>query len=546
VVSDKALLSLEGAIGQKLLLAFAGKQGVTAELLEALRRYRPAGVTLFRSMNVDSPAQVRVLCQDLQQAAQEAGLPHLLIAADQEGGQLMAVGEGVTQLPGNMALGATGDVQLARRAGEVLGRELAAMGINVDYAPCCDVNVNPRNPGIGIRSFGEDPQQVAAFCAAMIAGIQSAGVAATAKHFPGLGDTVVDPHWGAPVVPHTLERLRRVELPPFEAAVEAGVRLVMTAHVALPAVDGNAETLATLSPAVLGGLLRRQLGYQGVIVTDAMDMGAIRQGEALGEQAVRAVQAGVDLLLMGANAEDHQRVHERLWQAAQDGRFEGEALRRSAGRVLALKDWLQQAGPQPDLSVVGCAEHRAVADEIAARSLTLVRDRDGLLPLRLPADQRLAFVLPRPADLTPADTSSYVTPTLAQALRRYHPRAEEFLVSHAPGGQEIADLLAQLAGFDCIVLGTLNAFSQPQQAEMVKAILATGIPTVVAALRLPYDLAAFPQASTFAATYSLLEPSMHALAAALFGQAGFPGRLPVSIPEIAPAGFGVGRMSIFQ
>jgi beta-N-acetylhexosaminidase len=537
---EKAPLSLEQAIGQKLLLAFTGKQGVSAEMLEALRRYQPAGVSLFRSMNVESPKQVRALCLDLQRAAREAGLPALLIAVDQEGGQLMAVGEGVTQLPGNMALGAVGDVQLARRAGEVLGRELAAMGINVDYAPCCDVNVNPRNPVIGIRSFGEDPRQVAALCAATIAGIQSAGVVATAKHFPGLGDTALDAHWGTPVVAHTLERLRQVELPPFEAAIDAGVQMVMTAHIALPAVDGSAETPATLSQAVLGGLLRDQLGFQGTIVTDAMDMHAIRQGDALGEQAVRAVQAGVDLLLMGGNTYDHQRVYEGLLFAAQNGRFEGEALRRSAGRVLALKDWLQKAGPQPDLSVVGCAEHRAVADEIARRSMTLVRDRDGLLPLRLHANQRLAIVLPRPVDLTPADTSSYVSLQLTQALRRYHPRVEEFLVSHAPGEQEITGLLSQLASFDCIVAGTLNAFSQPEQAGMVKAILATGIPTVVAALRLPYDLAVFPQAPAFVATYSLLEPSMHALAAALFGQASFPGRLPVSIPEIAPAGFGQG------
>jgi beta-N-acetylhexosaminidase len=540
MVSNKERLSPEDALGQKLLLAFEGKQGVTAELLEALRRYRPAGVTLFRSMNIDNPAQVRALCRDLQQAAQEAGLPPLLIAADQEGGQLMAVGEGVTQLPGNMALGAVGDLQLARQAGEVLGRELAAMSINVDYAPCCDVNINPLNPGIGIRSFGEDAQSVAALCAGMIAGIQSAGVAATAKHFPGLGDTAVDPHWGAPVVPHALERLRQVELPPFASAINAGVQMIMTAHIALPAVEGDAETPATLSSQVLGGLLRDQLGFQGVIVTDAMDMGAIRQGEALGEQAVRAVRAGVDLLLMGSNPDDQRRVYSSLLLAAQNGRLEGEALRRSAGRVLALKDWLQKAGPQPYLVVVGCAEHRQVADEIARRSLTLVRDRDKLLPLRLHPDQRLAVVLPRPVDLTPADTSSYVIPQLAQALRRYHPRVEEFLVSHAPDRQEIADLLVQLADIDCIVLGTLNAFSQPDQAEMAQAILATGIPTVAAALRLPYDLAAFPQVSTFVATYSLLEPSMHALAAALFGQAGFPGRLPVTIPAIAPAGFGLG------
>jgi beta-N-acetylhexosaminidase len=540
VASEEAALSLELAIGQKLLLAFTGKQGVPPEALKALRRYRPAGVTLFRSLNIDTPAQVRSLCQDLQRVAQQAGLPPLLIATDQEGGQLMAVGEGVTQLPGNMALGAVGDPQLALRAGEVLGRELAAMGINVNYAPCCDVNVNPHNPVIGIRSFGEDSQQVSTLCAAMIAGIQAADVAATAKHFPGLGDTALDAHWGTPIVPHALERLQRVELPPFEAAIGGGVQMVMTAHMALPAVDGATDVPATLSPAVLDGLLRGQLGYQGVIVTDAMDMHAIRQGEALGEQAVRAVQAGVDLLLLGQDADDQRRVYEGLLQAAHGGRLEGEALRRSARRVLVLKDWLKHASPQPGLDVVGCAEHRLVADEIAARSMTRVRDRDGLLPLRLHDGQRLAVVLPRPIDLTPADTSSYVVPTLAQALHNYHPRVKQFLLSHPPRQQEIADLLVQLTGFDCAIVGTLNAYSQSEQAEMVQAILSTGIPTVVAALRLPYDLAAFPQAPAFVATYSLLEPSMHALAAALFGRAGFPGRLPVSIPGIAPAGSGAG------
>jgi beta-N-acetylhexosaminidase len=538
VASEEAALSPELAIGQKLLLAFTGKQGVPSQVLEVLRRYRPAGVTLFRSLNIDTPAQVRNLCQDLQRAAQQAGLPPLLIAADQEGGQLMAVGEEVTQLPGNMALGAVGDPQLARLAGEVLGRELAAMGINVNYAPCCDVNLNARNPGIGIRSFGEDPLQVSALGAAMIAGIQSAGVAATAKHFPGLGDTVVDPHLDRPVVPHSLERLLQVELPPFEAAVGAGVQMVMTAHIALPAVDGRADVPATLSPLVLDGLLRQQLGYKGVIVTDAMNMHAIRQGEALGEQAVRAVQAGVDLLLLGQDADDQRRVYEGLLQAVRAGQVDVEALRRSAERVLALKDWIKQTSPPPGLDVVGCAEHRLVADEIAERSMTRVRDTHGLLPLRLHDGQRLAVVLPRPVDLTPADTSSYVAPTLAQALRRYHPWVEQFLLSHAPSQQEIADLLVQLAGFDCAIVGTLNAYSQSEQAEMVQAILNIGIPTVVAALRLPYDLAAFPQAPVFVATYSLLEPSMHALAAALFGKAGFPGRLPVSIPGIAPAGSG--------
>jgi beta-N-acetylhexosaminidase len=527
------LTLLEQAVGQKLLIAFDGKDALPADLLHALAAYRPAGVTLFRSLNLGAPEQVLHLTLLLQQAARDAGLPALLIGVDQEGGQLMAIGEGVTQLPGNMALGATRSPRLAKQAGEVLGRELSAMGVNVDYAPSCDVNLNPANPVIGIRSFGEDPALVGALAAALIDGLQSANVAATAKHFPGHGDTASDSHHGIPSVPHVLERLRQVELPPFAAAVQAGARLVMSAHIALPAVDGRADLPATLSPAILQGLLRQELGFQGVIVTDAMDMRAIHQGDLLGEDALRAAQAGIDLLLLTANPEDQRRVYARLLAAAQDGSLPRASLVDSVRRVLELKRWLSEAPARPDLTVVGCAAHRAVADEIAAASLTRVCDRANLLPLRLGPQQRIAVVLPRPADLTPADTSSYITPQLAPFLRRYHPAVDEFLIPLAPSEGEVADILAQIRGHDLVIIGTINAFNQPGQAALVQAALAAGISTIVVALRLPYDLIAFPQAPTYLCTYSLLEPSMQALAAALFGQAGFPGQLPVKNPSIA-------------
>ena len=210
------------AIGQKLLLAFAGKDRPSKEIVQALDELHGGGITLFRSLNIDHPAQVRELTDQLQRLARALGLPPLLIATDQEGGQLMAIGNGATQLPGNMALGATGSTELARRAGQVLGRELAAMGVNVNYAPCVDVNLNPANPVVGLRSFGENPAEVARLGSAMVEGIQSQGVVATAKHFPGHGDTAVDSHHGLPVVPHSLERLNRVELPPFQACLADG------------------------------------------------------------------------------------------------------------------------------------------------------------------------------------------------------------------------------------------------------------------------------------------------------------------------------------
>ena len=529
-------LTTEGKLGQRMLVAFAAKDHLPEDVLNGLRAYRPAGVTLFRHLNVDHPAQVRQLTAALQAAARQAKLPPLLIAADQEGGQLMAIGEGATCLPGNMALVAVGSPELARRAGEVLGRELSAMGINVDYAPCADVNVNPQNPVVGIRSFGEDPESVAELTAALVSGIQSAGVAATAKHFPGHGDTSSDSHRALPIIPHAAERLRRVELPPFRAAIDAGVRLVMTAHVALPALTARDDLPATLSPAILKGLLRAEMGFDGVIVTDAMDMQAILQGAALGEQALTALSAGADLLLLASDPDDQRRVHASLARALRQGAIDQTELDAAVGRVLALKDWLSAAPVQPDLDVVGCAAHRQVAIDIASRAMTLVRDQAHRLPIKLRSDQRAAVVLPQPIDLTPADTSSTVDISLSSALRAYLPHVEEFMLPANPTEGDIAAILQRLPGFDCVIVGTLAACQQDGQAALVRAVLRAGHPTVVIGLRLPYDLAAFPEAPTYACTYGILPPSMDALARALTGQASFPGRLPVSIPGLYPVG----------
>ena len=324
--------SLEEMIGQRLMLAFRAKEELSSEIRDAIQKFKPGGITLFRSYNIDNPQQVKRLTGLFQDAAHKAGLPPLLIAVDQEGGQLMAIGNGTTSLPGNMALGATGSVDLSRRSGEVLGRELAAMGINVNYAPCCDVNLNPNNPVIGIRSFGEDPAMVADLASEMVTGIQSAGVVATAKHFPGHGDTARDSHVGLPVIPHSLDRLHQVEFVPFESAIRAGTKMVMTAHLALPAIDGSDAPPATLSSSVLKGLLREQLGFRGVIITDAMDMHAISQGDALGANAVRAAAASADLLLITTNPNDQSLIHASLLRAAKDGTLSPKDLNSSAER----------------------------------------------------------------------------------------------------------------------------------------------------------------------------------------------------------------------
>lgn len=524
-------LTLEQAIGQKLLLAFSGKDQPSPEILDALRRFQPAGVTLYRSLNVDTPAQVRRLTQALQRAAQKAGLPLLLIAADQEGGQLMAVGQGSTQFPGNMALGATGSADLARRSGEAIGRELAAMGINVNYAPVCDVLANLHNPSIGVRSFGSDPSLVARLGAALVEGLQSAGVAATAKHFPGLGATSTDSHFATPLIQHDIEQLRQADLRPFEAAIRVGARIVMAGHVAVPALSMSPDLPATFSPAILQSLLRQEMGFEGVIISDALDMGPVGQGMGLVIDAIAAATAGVDLFLFGPTNREWQGIVPGLLQAVRRGLLGADALQASAGRVLALKRWLA-THQQPPLDVVGCTEHQHLALEIARRSVTLVRDARGQIPIHLPSDERLLVILPRPADLTPADTSSYVAVSLAEFLRPYHIATDEIATSIDPSEAEVAALVEQAAGYNQIIAGTINALDHPGQAALINRLLENDIPTVVSALRAPFDLLSFPAAPLYACSYSIQPPALQALAEALLGHIPFAGTMPVSIPGV--------------
>jgi beta-N-acetylhexosaminidase len=524
--NPQSAITLEEAVGQKLLAAFQGYQ-VPAGLVDLLGRTHIGGVTLFRSLNVQDPSQVRDLTAALQTAADAAGQPPLLICADQEGGQLLAI-SGTTPFPGNMALGAARSPELARRAGLAIGRELAAMGINVNYAPVCDVNVNPQNPVVGTRSFGEDPAEVGRLGAAMIEGLQAAGVAATAKHFPGHGDTATDSHYGTPVLPFGEERLRRVELPPFSSAIEAGVKLVMSAHIALPGLTGGLEVPATLAPAIMRELLRDELGFRGVVVSDAMDMGAIQKGLGLVVDSIAALAAGIDLLLLADYEEGFRAVYAAVLQAARRGLLAPGEIVASAQRVLELKAWLSKQ-EQPGLEVVQCEEHRALAYEIAAHSVTLVRDAEGCLPLRLDAGARIAVVLPRPSDLTPADTSSYDKPVLAEMLRRYHPAVDQIDVPTNPGPSDIGAVLQQVKGYDLVIAGTINAFQHEGQAVLVNTLLEGGSKVIAVALRLPYDLAAYPGVPTYICTYNLQPPSMQALADALWGRIPFVGRSPVTV-----------------
>jgi len=526
----KISMTLEQAVGQQFLLTFEGKEALPTQFLEILRRQHVGGVVLFRHKNMGNLAELRELTHALQRAAAESGQPPLLIAADQEGGQLIAVDQ-TTPFPGNMALGAAGSDKLAYRVGRAIGKELSAVGINVGFAPVCDVNSNPLNPVIGTRSFGEDPKLVARMSVALIRGLQSSGVAATAKHFPGHGDTSSDSHRGAPIVRHNAKRIRSVELVPFRAAVDIGVRLVMTAHIVMPALNGGSNELpATLSRKILRDLLRKKMRFDGVIVSDALDMHAMEQGPSYVAETMAAVAAGIDLLLFNHDLSRVEPACINLAQAARRGLLSADEIHASAQRILVLKNWIKRQSQEP-MAVIGCKEHLDLAQDVARKSITLVRDTALQLPLRVGPEERIAVAIPRPEDLTPADTSSYVKPVLADALRRYHPRVDEFSFGMSPASEEIGGLSERLAKYDVVILGTINATVHPGQAELVKKLIKQGTRVVTVALRMPYDLAVYPAASTYVCTYSILPPSMEALAEALFGRIAFTGNLPVTIPQ---------------
>jgi beta-N-acetylhexosaminidase len=267
-------------------------------------------------------------------------------------------------------------------------------------------------------------------------------------------------------------------------------------------------------------------------------MGAIAQGSNQVLDVLAALRAGVDLLLTAPDPESRQRIEAGLRHAVARGFVDGTVARASGDRVRGLRDWL--AGfDQPDLSVVGSAAHVALAAELAARALTLVRDDIGLLPLALESTDRIAAIMPAPTDLTPADTSSTVAPGLASALRAHHPAVDEIVVGHVPSDDEITAVRERVRGHRLIVVGTTAAFTARGQAALVEALLSAGPPVVTVALRTPFDLAAYPASRVHASSYGILHPSLEALGAALFGKAGFPGRLPAAVPGLFPTGHGL-------
>jgi beta-N-acetylhexosaminidase len=361
-------LTIEDKIGQMLMFGLDGTI-VTEDHRRLIQEWRVGGFVL-REANLDSPTQIRELSMSLQELALESVHPlGLLLAVDQEGGQVTRLHWPFTVFPAPAVVGTTGDPALARAMGKVMAEEMAAVGINMDLAPVLDVNDNPLNPAIGSRSFGADPQVVAEMGTAFLQGLHEGDTVATGKHFPGHGSTSTDSHVALPVVPKSLSDIHETELVPFEAAIGAGIDVIMTAHVAYPELDSAPLMPATLSEPILTGILRQEIGFTGVILTDEIGMAAITGLYGPGEAAVMAIAAGADMILAKGPLETQAEIRGALMEAVKSGLVSEERVDESVARILRLKVKYDVGGnPGLGLDVIGSAEHVRVADEISAAS----------------------------------------------------------------------------------------------------------------------------------------------------------------------------------
>jgi beta-N-acetylhexosaminidase len=519
------------------------------------------GIILFRGPVYESVH----LVNRMQQLAR---VP-LMVSADLEAGAGMRF-DSTINFPWNMAVGATGDPEYARRQGEVTAREARALGVQQVFAPVVDVNNNAQNPVINVRSYGEDPPEVARMAAAFIEGAQCGGVIATAKHFPGHGDTATDSHRGLPVINVPRSRLDAVELVPFRAAIAAGVGSVMSAHIGLPQIDPttvspipragvsrstyadsevlteNATLPGTLSPRVLTGILRRDLGFDGIITTDALDMSGLTIYFTPGESAVRALLAGADMLLKPSDPDATVRG---VREAVRSGRLTEQRIEESARRILAAKYDLglvkQRIAPLENIdTVVGTADSEKLAREIAEHAVTLVRDESHLLPATSQQANARLFVLA----VTNGEDRLWVAQPFASTLARAGRKIEVVVLDERSSDKEVDKALERAKGADLVVAtlygrvrtGQSNSGALPEPGKRaLDKLIDRKAPLVGISFGNPYLLESFPDLKTYVVAYGDMPSLQQAAARAIVGEIDVTGRLPITLPKLYARGTGI-------
>jgi beta-N-acetylhexosaminidase len=565
-------MRLEEKIGQLIMVPIQGRfMNVDSDEFQHLRSLilekRIGGIVT----GIGPVYETAILIDRLQELARVS----LLVAADFEAGTAMRLRD-TTSFPWNMAVGATEDITLAERQGEITAKEARAVGINMIFAPVADVNNNPANPVINVRSYGEDPQPVAQFVSAFIRGAQRYGVIATAKHFPGHGDTQVDSHRGLPVLNVNRPRLDATELVPFKAAITAGAGAVMTAHVALPQLDptpapprraessvtrqetpfelefaGSATVPATLSAPILTGLLRTELKFTGLIVTDSMEMGGIVAHFGPGDAAVRAVKAGADILLMRPSVE---QAIQGLLDAVRRGNLKEDQINASVERILGAKVRLGIIGQRfTDLDMVdttvSARESLRVVQSVAEKSITLVRNNQLLVPLPGSLAKGILHIAVTDKDTNPEEREA-LGRDLTGGLKRKGLNVEVAVVEARTTADEAKRIVQRADGVDVVIM---SLFVRPRSgrgsiglpetgAQVLKGLLEAQRPLIVISFGSPYFLLDYPAIQTYVCAfgdYVDSVPSQRAVARALMGEISITGKLPVSLPGLYLRGHGI-------
>jgi beta-N-acetylhexosaminidase len=480
------------------------------------------------------------LAAKLNAAQGRAGVP-LLIVSDLETGPGMRLNPGGTRMPPAMAFGAAGDTALARQAGRATGAEARAVGIHLTLGPVLDVNSNPANPIINVRSFGESPEAVARLGAAWLQGARESGLLSVGKHFPGHGDTHVDSHVGLPQISGDSARLDRVELAAFRGALRAGMDGVLVGHIAAVGIEGPNAPPASLSPRMIG-ILRGPMQFRGIVFTDALNMGGVTRRYSVTEASILALLAGADALLQPPG---HPQVIDGIVAAVESGRIPRARIDEAARRVLTAKAaaGLHRGGARVDPAAVAGAvatdAHRQVARTVAARSITLARDRNGAVPLRGGA---------RVLHVTYADGNGSAGGVLQRELAAGGVRAEHVRVGPGTPASTFASLRTRAAAADVVIASIAIAPFQYRSLGVsggtpafVEALAASGKPVIAVSLGSPYLLDAFPSVPAYLLAWDAGAAAEAAAARALLGTAPITGRLPVSLPPHHRMGEGMDR-----
>ncbi|HEY8024117.1 MAG TPA: beta-N-acetylhexosaminidase [Burkholderiaceae bacterium] len=507
---------LKQKVGQLFMVGFDALVA-NDHIKRLIREQRVGGVILFRR-NVHTPDQLSALCSELQEVNAEVSDVPLLIAIDQEGGMVMRIEQGVTPIPAAMAFQAAGSTQDCEKLSFVCGDELRQMGINMNLAPILDVNNNRFNPVIGVRAFGEDADTVVRYGMAAMRGLRTSGVIATAKHFPGHGDTSTDTHYDMASVPHDKARLKAIELAPFQAAINGGVDAIMTAHVMFPAIEPDPSVPATLSRAVLTDLLRGEMGFQGAVISDCLEMAAISKGIGVVKGAIATLQAGTDIVLISHTEERQQAAIEAVVDAVLRGDIAMERIDEALARVQKLKrsaavtEWRERP-----LKPVGLMKPEALAlarsvQKAALRVDGAFRQLDKRLPVSLITfEVRSHTEIDEVALARNKEARSSMLPGLLEAGFD----VREFALSSEAIDAELAEAISFVAGAQQIVVQSYNAMLVEGQRRFIAAMPAEKMWLVAG--RLPYDLDLAPGAKGRLAGYGCRPPALEPVVEKLAG-----------------------------